>query len=76
MRSRFWLVFSAMFLCVYLGYILWAKFAKVLGTPPIKIGDVGEFLMFFTSVAAFTLGIMTTRQPASIDGSAEDGGDA
>lgn len=40
---------------VYLGYVLWAKFAWALGSPPRRLTDTQEFLLFLAAVVAFTI---------------------
>lgn len=54
-RRKPWLIVSAALGLVYLAYILWSKFAKVLGPPPIKLDETGEFLLFLAAIVAFTL---------------------
>lgn len=58
LQNRFWLWLSAAFAVVYTGYVVWAKFAKVLGPPPVKLGEVGEFWLFFMVIAAFALQVI------------------
>ena len=54
MRGKGWLVAAIVLALTYTGYILWAKFAKVIGPPPIKLSETGEFLLFLAAVVAFT----------------------
>lgn len=54
-RRKPWLNVSAAFAATYLGYILWSKYAKTIGPPPIKLDEIGEFLLFLAAVVAFTL---------------------
>lgn len=56
---------SAALASLYLGYVLWAKFAKVIGAPPVRLDEAGEFLLFLASVVAFTIQVF-----------AEDGGES
>ena len=62
MRKRFWLILSGLLALAYLGYILWAKFAKVVGPPPVKLSEVGEFWLFFAVIATFTLQVITAER--------------
>lgn len=55
MRGKSWLLVSIVLLLTYTGYILWAKFAKVIGPPPVKLSETGEFLLFLAAVLAFTM---------------------
>lgn len=56
-RRKPWLIVSAFFAAAYVGYILWAKYAKVLGPPPFKLGETGEFLLFLAAIVTFTFQI-------------------
>lgn len=59
MRQRAWLIVSGLLMALYATYAIWGAFAKQLGQPlPIKLGDVGEFWLFFLSIAAFTLHVI------------------
>jgi hypothetical protein len=53
-RGKFWLWVSITLAVIYTAYILWAKFAKVIGPPPFKISETGEFLLFLACVVTFT----------------------
>jgi hypothetical protein len=55
LRNKRWLIVSFTLALVYVGYILWAKFAKVFGPPPVILSETGEFLLFLAAVVAFTL---------------------
>ncbi len=39
----------------YTSYILWAKFAKIIGPPPIQLSETGEFGLFFAAILAFAI---------------------
>lgn len=58
MRNKPWLALSLALALAYLAYIVWAKFAPVLGPPPVRLGETGEFLLFFASIVAFTLQVI------------------
>lgn len=53
LRGRPLLAVSTAFGTLYFAYVLWASFAKTLGPPPVKLGEVGEFWLFFLAVLAF-----------------------
>jgi hypothetical protein len=55
MRNKTWLHIAIGLILIYVGYILWAKFAKVIGQPPIKLSETGEFWLFFSAIFAFTI---------------------
>ncbi len=55
MRNKRWLIVSITLTLIYVVYILWAKFAKAIGPPPITLSETGEFLLFLAAVVAFTL---------------------
>jgi hypothetical protein len=71
LRNKRWLMVSCTLTLVYVGYILWAKFAKVIGPPPVTLSEIGEFLLFLTAVVAFTLEVFV--EDASNDSGAGDG---
>jgi hypothetical protein len=55
MRDRAWLLLSGLLMALYITYAVWGAFARQLGTPvPVKLGDVGEFWLFFLSIVSFT----------------------
>jgi hypothetical protein len=62
MRGKFWLLVSILLAIAYLVHILWAKFSRVAGSvvgpPPIKLGEVGEFWFFFAIILAFALQVI------------------
>ena len=55
MRDKRWLLASIALMLTYVGYILWAKFTKIIGPPPVTLSETGEFLLFLSAVVAFTL---------------------
>ncbi len=70
MRAKSWLLTSIALALVYVGYILWAKFAKVIGEPPVRLSETGEFLLFLAAVVAFTIEIFV--EDASTGGAPDD----
>jgi hypothetical protein len=66
MRRKAWLYLSMILALVYATYVLWSKFAKLVGSkPPVVLGDVGEFLLFASAILALTLHIIVSERPAS-----------
>ena len=55
MRGKHWLLVSCTLMLTYIGYILWAKYAKLIGPPPLRLSETGEFWLFFSSILAFTI---------------------
>ena len=72
MRGKRWLAVSAALMLAYVGYILWAKFAKVLGPPPVRLSETGEFLLFLAAIVAFTCQVFV--EDAKKGGGADDRG--
>jgi C4-dicarboxylate transporter, DctQ subunit len=69
MRRKFWLYLSAALASVYAIYVLWSKFAKLVGSkPPVVLGDVGEFLLFASAILALTLHIIVSERQAADKG--------
>jgi hypothetical protein len=74
-HGKRWLTVSIALTLTYTAYILWAKFAKVIGPPPIKLSETGEFLLFLAAVLAFTMQVFvedarkskTTPEPGTIN---------
>jgi CRISPR/Cas system-associated protein Csm6 len=62
MQKSFWLAVSALLAAVYAIYIVWSKFAKIVGAPPIKLSETGEFWLFCSAIAAFTLHIIVVEK--------------
>jgi hypothetical protein len=75
MRGKLWLTLSIALMLTYTAYILWAKFAKVIGPPPVKLSETGEFLLFLAATLAFTMQVFvedarktnTASEPGSIN---------
>ncbi len=67
-----WLVLAGVLAGLYTIYVLWAKFAGAIGAaPPVKLGDLGEFLLFAASMLALTFAIIAAeRETASARGAA------
>lgn len=55
LQRKPWLTVSATFALTYIGYVMWAKYAKMIGPPPIRLDETGEFLLFLAAVVAFTI---------------------
>ena len=70
MRAKSWLNTSIVLALIYVGYILWAKFAKVIGEPPVRLSETGEFLLFLAAVVAFTIEIFV--EDAGTGGTQDD----
>jgi hypothetical protein len=59
MRGRRWLWLSALFLLMYTGYVVVAKFGKIVGLKlPFELGNVGEFWLFTAFIGAFCMQII------------------
>jgi hypothetical protein len=59
MRGRGWLWLAAAFLLAYTGYVLVAKFGKLVGVKlPFELGNVGEFWLFAVCIGAFCMQII------------------
>jgi hypothetical protein len=66
MRSRAWLLVSGLLMALYITYAVWGAFARQIGTPlPIRLGDVGEFWLFFLSIASFTIHVIIAERRRS-----------
>jgi hypothetical protein len=73
MHGKFWLNLSAALALAYAIYVVWAKLAKVVGSPPIVLGEVSEFLFFFSIIAAFSLQVIVEeRRKGRQDGATGD----
>lgn len=75
MRGKSWLYVAIVLGLTYVGMILWAKYAKVIGPPPVKLSETGEFLLFFAAVVAFTLQVFV-EDAANDTRKGEHGSDA
>ncbi len=68
-RGKFWLYVSAVLAVAYTTYIVWAKLAKLVGPPPVRLGEVAEFLFFFAVILAFSIQVIVeerrTRLPST-----------
>ena len=73
LRRKPWLLVSAVLLAIYIAYVLWAKFAAILGPPPMRLSETGEFLLFLASVVAFALQVI--REDGAPDHSRQPGDD-
>ncbi len=56
------LVLSGALFAVYVVYVVWSKFGGATAGPPWKLGDVGEFLLFASSVIVFIGAIMVAEK--------------
>ena len=59
-----WLIYvSGLLMFLYVLYAVWGAFAKTVGVPlPVRLGDLGEFLLFFASIATFAIHVLSRRQ--------------
>ena len=64
LSTSIWLIVAAALAAIYAVYILWAKFAKIIGPPPIKLSETGEFWLFFAAIATFTIHIIVVERNA------------
>jgi TRAP-type C4-dicarboxylate transport system permease small subunit len=71
--KRFWLLLSAVLAATYLIHVLWTKYAGAIGAaPPVRLGQLGEFLLFAAGMLALTCAIIaaeqesTARRPATL----------
>jgi phosphate/sulfate permease len=63
-RGKFWLWVSVALGVVYTLYVVWAKFAKTIGPPPIRLSETSEFLLFLAVIVAFTLQVIREERTA------------
>ena len=76
-RRRGWLLVSLALMALYVGYILWAKFARMLGSaPPLKLSETGEFLLFLAAIVAFCLQVFAEEPKRKSDDEGSPGGPA
>ena len=62
MRGKLWLWIASALLVTYVGYVVWAKFAKAIGPPPVKLSEIGEFALFFSAILAFALQVIVEER--------------
>ena len=62
LRAKPWLGLSAGLVAVYLIYLLWSKFGRTFGAPPIRLSETGEFLFFFLAILAFTVQVIVDER--------------
>jgi hypothetical protein len=62
MIDKFWLYLSALLAALYAIFVIWAKFAKVIGPPPIRLSETAEFWLFCSAIAAFTMHIIVVEK--------------
>ncbi|HRJ70121.1 MAG TPA: hypothetical protein PK812_10980 [Beijerinckiaceae bacterium] len=62
LRAKPWLGLSAGLVVLYLVYLLWSKFARALGAPPVRLSETGEFLFFFLAIVAFTVQVIVDER--------------
>ncbi len=55
LRGKSWLVISTSLFATYTAYVVWAKFAAVIGTIPVRLSETAEFLLFLSAVVTFAL---------------------
>lgn len=61
-----WLYVSGLLMGLYALYATWGAYAKPLGIPlPVTLGDVGEFWLFFLSIATFAIHVLSTQRRAA-----------
>lgn len=71
-RGKPWLALSAGIGALYVILIVWAKFARTIGAPPIKLGEVGEFLLFLAAILAFSAQVVVEDQLRRATGDQEE----
>jgi hypothetical protein len=54
LRRKGWLLLSGALGFAYLVLILWSKFAKLVGPPPVRLSETQEFLLFLAAITAFS----------------------
>lgn len=67
-----WLYASGLLMSLYVLYAIWGAYAKTFGVPlPLTLGDVGEFWLFFLSIATFAIHVLSTQRRSALQGGSE-----
>lgn len=62
-RTAWWLHLSGLLMALYVIYAIWGAFAQKFGVPlPIKLGEVGEFWLFFLSIVTFAIHVLSGQR--------------
>ncbi len=76
-RIAWWLHLSGLLMALYVIYAVWGAYAKALGVPvPVKLGDVGEFWLFFLSIVTFAIHVLSGQRRRRREGDAGASGEA
>jgi hypothetical protein len=71
-RGKGWLWLSIGLGGAYIAYVLWAKFAKLIGPPPVRLSETGEFLLFLSAIVAFTAQVVVEERGRAPHAETED----